>query len=136
MQKLNNYFILKKHLIYLLIFGFFYSCQNQKSKKVVELSFKLKFEQLVSQLPEYKIHKAEVDSKKYYGDYVDINTTIFEKSNLPEDTLGDIAVAVVIKNVYPIKIPVLLVKYDRDLNRIVEVRELVEKTKGLPNISR
>jgi len=108
----------------------FCSCQKKsKTKKEQELPFRIKFDRMVAELPEYKKYKSESDSLLYFGTRQRVHIKVFEKSKLPEDSLKNISTAVVVKDLYSTKIPLLLVKYDRDLDSIVEIRDLYTKIK-------
>lgn len=120
---------MNKFLISLLVLGLC-SCQlKQKQQKAVELPFKRKFDHKVSQLKEYRKYKDESDSLRYFGRRQEVYTRIFEKSTLPEDSLKNIALAYVIRDVYSSRIPLVLVKYDKDLDTIVEIQDLFKKLK-------
>jgi len=106
------------------------SCQKKnKSKKVQELPFRIKFDRMIAELPEYKKYKDESDSLRYFGRRQTVYIKVFEKSSLPEDSLKNMSTALVIRDLYSSKVPLVLVKYDRDLDSIVEVRDLFKKLK-------
>lgn len=120
---------MNKLLISIVLILGIYSCKNSQKVKKQELPFRIKFDRMIAELPEYKRYKSESDSLRYFGRRQEVYIRIFEKSDLKEDSLKNIAIGFVIKDTYSSRVPMVKVKYDRDLDSIVEVVDMFKALK-------